>query len=81
MNKTLQITDKVYFDPISNMVILSVDRITLTITLSEYCELFSEMSVASKAISNFITLSTGLNKLVNSYEESDSYISSGSTLS
>ena len=81
MSKTIQITEKVYFDPESNMIVLSVDRITLTLTLSEFCDLFGEMSSASKAISNFITLSSGFNKIVNSCDDGDNYISSGSTLS
>ena len=80
MYKTIQITDNVYFDSVSNMVVISVDRITLTLTLPEFCDLYKDMGVASKAISTFITISSGFNNLLNSYDEDDSYINSGSTL-
>lgn len=79
MLETLKITDNVYFDPATNAVFLTIERITLTLTLAEYCSLYENMTVASKSIANLITVADGLNKILNSSRVSDNYINSGSS--
>ena len=78
MLKTIQITDRIYYDPMSNMIILSVDRVTLTLTLKEFIELNKDIKIAMGAITNFISITSGFDKMLNSFNVSDNYINSGS---
>ena len=75
----MQLTENIYFDATTNSVFLSIGRMTITLTLEEYCELYQNMTISTKAISNLIAVSAGLNKILNSSRESDNYINSGSS--
>lgn len=78
MLQTLQLTDNVYFDPMTNTIFLSIDRMTINLTLEEYCNLYQNMTVSTKAISGLLSVSSGLNKILNSSIEGDNYISGSS---
>ena len=75
----MQLTDNVYFDPVTNTVFLAIGRSTITLTLSEYCDLYQNMMISTKAMSNLISVSAGINKILNSSKVSDNYINSGSS--
>ncbi len=79
MSPTLQLTENVYFDAMTNTVFLAVGRTTMTLTLEEYCDLYQNMSISTKAIANLLSVSEGINKILNSSSESDNYINSGSS--
>ncbi len=79
MLPTLQLTESVYFDATTNTVFLAVGRTTITLTLEEYCDLYQNMSISTKAIANLLSVSSGINKILNSSNESDNYINSGSS--
>ena len=78
MLKTIQLTERIYFDPNANMVILSIDRITLTLTLSEFFDLHKDMKLSAAAVTNFVTIATGLDKIMNYSLSHNSYINSSS---
>ena len=63
----------------TNMVYLTIGRITITLTLKEYCDLYENMKSSTKTISNLISVSAGINKILNSSKVSDNYINSGSS--
>ena len=79
MLPTIQLTENIYFDAVTNTVFLSVGRITMTLTLEEYCDLYQNMTISTKAISNLMSVTSGINKILNSSNESDNYINSGSS--
>ena len=79
MLETLKLTESIYFDPMSNSVFLLIGRSTITLTLEEYCNLYQDMTLSTKAISNLLTVSAGINKILNSSSVSDNYINSGSS--
>ena len=78
MLPTVRVSDHVFYDPATYTIFLTIDNVTMSLTLTQYCELHQSMLDSSKVISNLISVSAGVNKILNSSKVSDNYINSGS---
>ena len=70
--------DIIFFFNSKRPSIKEPDNVTMSLTLTQYCELHQSMLDSSKVISNLISVSAGVNKILNSSKVSDNYINSGS---
>ena len=74
--KTIQLSDYVYFETGSNMIVLAMDRVTVTLTLSEYLDLYTSMKDSTSAITQFVAITAGINRMSEPINNDD--IKSGS---
>ena len=79
MLPTVRVSEHVFYDPTSYTIFLTIDNVTMSLTLAQYCELHQSMQESSKVLSNLIAVSTAANKILNSPKVSDNYINSGSS--
>ena len=78
-NKTVKINDSVYLDATTNMVIIVIDRVTMTLTLQEYITLSTNIIKSTSYIQHFISIKSSISELASKGFVSRS-VQSGSTI-
>ena len=78
-NKTIKINDSVYLDAATNMVIIVVDRVTMTLTLQEYIALSSDIIKSANYIQQYVSIKSSISELASRGFISKS-VQSGSTI-
>ena len=58
--KTIKINDSVFLDVATNMVVIVVDRVTLTLTLQEYITLSSNIINSANYIQHYVSIKSSL---------------------
>ena len=74
---TIKINDTIYYDPSSNCVIIIFDRITLTMTLSEYSNFIIDLKESLGILQNLLSTTVSLDKVLNSYSNLYNYTKKG----
>ena len=78
-SKTLKLNDSVFLDVATNMVIIVVDRITLTLTLQEYIALTSDIIKSANYIQHYVSIKSSISELA-SRGLAPKSVQSGSTI-
>ena len=76
---TLMLNDSVYLDTATNMVVLVVDRVTLTLSLQEYVKIASHIASSMTFIQSFVAIKSSLVSTRNKAKMMHP-VSSGSTI-
>tara|TARA_B100000900_G_scaffold399907_1_gene402978 strand:+ start:1559 stop:1834 length:276 start_codon:yes stop_codon:yes gene_type:complete len=62
-NKTVKINESVYLDAATNMVIIVVDRVTMTLTLQEYITLSTDIIKSANYIQQYVAIKSSISEL------------------
>lgn len=62
-NKTLKLNDSVFLDVATNMVIIIVDRVTMTLTLQEYITFATNIMSSASHVQQYITIKSSISEL------------------
>ena len=79
ITKTIKINDNIFLDVATNMIILVLDRVTLTLTLQEYINFSSSIMGSMSYLQHYVSIKSSISELTKRSPVS-SPIQSGSTI-